>query len=69
MKDFSKGLYFVASVRWKTNYENSALFVPLHSLLLIPSVAVFILQGPIFSFQPSVILYNPEGIIHKVLTS
>jgi hypothetical protein len=38
-------------------------------LLPIASIAAFILQGPIFSFEPSVVLYKAEGIIHKLLTS
>jgi hypothetical protein len=38
-------------------------------LLLIASVAAFILWGPIFPFESSKILYNPEGIIYKALTS
>jgi hypothetical protein len=37
------------------------------SLFLIALIAAFILLGPIYSVEPSVILYNPEGIIHKVL--
>jgi hypothetical protein len=38
-------------------------------LLLIASIAALILWGLFFFFfEPSVILHNPEGIIHKVLT-
>jgi hypothetical protein len=56
----------VTAARWKANNENSGRFVAA-LLLLIASVAAFILGGNFFSFEPSVILYNPEGIIHKIL--
>jgi hypothetical protein len=49
--------------------KSTGRFVAAHFLVFIASVTAFILRGPIFSFEPSVILHNPEGIIHKVLTS
>jgi hypothetical protein len=50
----------VAAVRWKANNGNSGRFLLPISLRLLASIA---------AFEPPVILYNSEEIIHKVLTS
>jgi hypothetical protein len=56
-------------VRWKAKYENSGRCVATHFRAAHNLNSCFHPSGSHFSFEPSVILYNPEGIIHKLLTS
>jgi hypothetical protein len=69
-ESFIQGLYFVvATVRWKTNYENSGRFVAAHFLAAHILHSCLHPSGSHFSFKPSIILYNPEGIVLNALTS
>jgi hypothetical protein len=68
-ESFIQGLHFVAAVRWKVNYENCGRLVAPHFLAAHSLNSCLHPSGSHSSFEPSVILYNPEGIIHKILTS
>jgi hypothetical protein len=62
-------LHSESTVRWKVNYENSGSFVAAHFLAAHNINSCLHPSGvPFFSFEKSVILYNPEGIIHEVPT-
>jgi hypothetical protein len=62
-------LHFVAGVKWNANYENPERFVAAHFLAVHSFNSCLHLPGLIFSFAPSAILYNPEEIIQKAMTS